>query len=79
VRRGQPGSDLLQAVPGGLDGVGLGVQRAAEQLSRIKIGLGHARLSSTVRIADMPRAVWLLTAPVLIPMIDAICPADRSA
>jgi hypothetical protein len=72
VRLGQPGPDPPQAILGGLDGVGLRVQHAAEQLSMIKIGLGHAWLSSTARIADMPRAVWLLTAPVLIPMIEAI-------
>ena len=79
MRHGQPGADPLQAIPGGLYRVRFGVQGAAQQVSVIKIGLGHAWLSSTLRSADMPRAVWLLTAPVLMPMIEAIWPADRSA
>ena len=79
VRHGQPGADPLQAILGGLDGVGLGMQRAAEQFGKVRVGLVHAWLSSTVRIADMARAVWLLTAPVLIPMTEAICPTGRSA
>jgi len=79
VRPGQPGADPLQAIAGGLYGVRFGVQGAAQQLSMIKIGLGHAWLFSALRSADMPRAVWLLTAPVVMPMIEAICPADRSA
>ena len=32
----------------------------------------------TVRSADMPRAVWLFTAPRLIPMAEAIWASDRS-
>ena len=31
-------------------------------------GLGHDNCSSTVRSAAMPRAVWLFTAPLLMPM-----------
>ena len=79
MRRGQPGPDPLQAMLGGLYGICLGMQRTAEYLSEVRILLVQAWLSRTLRIADMPRAVWLLTAPVLIPMVDAIWAADKSA
>src|SRR5215472_4491544 len=39
---------------------------------------GHSR-SRAVRRAVMPRAVWLLTAPRLIPIAVAISASDRSA
>ena len=79
ARPPQPGSDPLQAMLGGLYGICLGMQRTAEYLSEVRILLVQAWLSRTLRIADMPRAVWLLTAPVLIPMVDAIWAADKSA
>ena len=39
----------------------------------------QAICSSPARSAAMPRAVWLLTAPWLIPIALAICASDRSA
>ncbi len=72
MRHGQPGADPLQAIPGRLYAVGFGAQGTAQQIGMIKIGLAHAWLSSTLRSADMARAVWLLTAPGLMPMIEAI-------
>ena len=39
----------------------------------------QAICSSPARRAAMPRAVWLLTAPWLIPIALAICASDRSA
>ena len=40
---------------------------------------GQHSCSSTVRSADLPCAVWLLTAPLLIPIVFAICASDMSA
>src|ERR1019366_7796557 len=56
---------------------GCRVQRAAQKLLVVTIVLVHASLSSKLRSADMARAVWLLTAPVLIPIVEAICASDR--
>ena len=53
-------------------------QRAAQNLLKVTIALGHFRFSSRTRSDDMARAVWLLTAPVLIPIVWAICLCDRS-
>ncbi len=69
---GQPGADPLQAVFSGLYGVRCRVQRAAHNLVIITIALAHASRSSTARSDDMARAVWLLTAPLLIPIAAAI-------
>ena len=38
----------------------------------IPITLTYASRSSTARSDDMPRVAWLLTAPLLIPIVDAI-------
>jgi len=40
---------------------------------------GHQSFSSAERRAIMPRAVWLLTAPRLMPMVAAISASFRSA
>jgi hypothetical protein len=72
ARPGQPGADPLQAVFGGLYRVRCRVQPAAQNLVIITIALAHASRSSTMRSDDMPRAAWLLTAPLLIPIVEAI-------
>jgi hypothetical protein len=73
ARRGDPGADPLQAVSGRLDEVRGGAQRAAQDLLVVMFALTHhASRSSTLRNADMARAVWLLTAPLLMPIIEAI-------
>ncbi len=69
---GQPDADPLQAVFSGLNRVRCLVQPAAQNLVKITIALAHASRSSTARSDDMPRAVWLLTAPLLIPIVEAI-------
>ncbi len=78
VRRGQPGSDPLQAVFSGLYRIRCRSQCAAQNLVIITIVLAHASRSSTARSADLARAVWLLTAPRLIPIAEAIWASDRS-
>jgi hypothetical protein len=72
VGLGQPGADPLQPIRGGLYRVRTRAQRAAQKLVIVTIALVHASLSSTLRNADMARAVWLLTEPLLIPIIEAI-------
>jgi hypothetical protein len=72
ARPGQPGADPLQAVCGGLYRVRCRVQRTAQNLVIITIALAHSSRSSTMRSDDMPRAAWLLTAPLLIPIVEAI-------
>jgi hypothetical protein len=76
VRRGQPGTNPLQTILSRHYGVCARAQRAAQQLFIVTIALVHASLSrllsSTLRNADMAREVWLLTAPLLIPIIAAI-------
>jgi hypothetical protein len=57
VRRGQPGSDPLQAVLSGLYRVRRRVQCAAQNLVMVTIALTHASPSSTARSADLARAV----------------------
>ena len=42
-------------------------------------GAGHHSCSKAARRAVMPRNVWLLTAPRLMPMLAAISASDRSA
>jgi hypothetical protein len=76
VRRGQPGPNPLQTILSRHYGVRARAQRAAQKLFIVTIALVHASLSrlpsSTLRNADMAREVWLLTAPLLIPIIAAI-------
>ena len=52
------------------------VQRVAQDVLGLEVR--HASRSSTLRSAAMARAVWLLTAPRLMPMIAAICASDMS-
>ena len=42
-------------------------------------GFYHYSRSSAARRAVMPRAVWLFTAPRLMPIVAAISASDRSA
>lgn len=70
--RGQPGADPLQAIVSGLYGVGCRMQRAAQNLFKVTIALGHFWFSSRLRNDDVARAAWLLTAPGLIPIAWAI-------
>lgn len=42
-------------------------------------GVTHVSISRTTRSDAIARAVWLFTAPLLIPIVDAICASDRSA
>jgi hypothetical protein len=77
-----PGSDPVKPVGGRLDRVGREPQRATQRLLKRELGFGtavaHASRSSTERSADIAREVWLLTAPLVIPMAAAICASDRS-
>ena len=80
-------ADPVQAVRAGLDMVRGGVQRPAHELGELIAGRAlrassasyHQSCSSAERRATMPRAVWLLTAPRLMPMVAAISASDRSA
>ena len=63
--------DPVQAVATGFNLLGRGMQRPAERRLTGK-ELVHASRSSTVRSVAMARAVWLLTAPLLICMASAI-------
>jgi len=78
VRGGQPGADPLEAIFSGLYRVHCRVQRAAQELVPVTIMLPHASRSSTWRSADMALAVWLLTAPRLMPIAAAIWASDIS-
>ena len=79
VRCPQPGADPLQAIVGGLGRVRRSMQRAAQQVLKVVRVLGHASGPSTPRSADMARKTWLLTAPWLIPIAEAISASGRSA
>ena len=67
--------------------VGGGVQGMAQELAEvvswrrcaIVAGSAHYSCSKAARRAVIPRAVWLLTAPRLMPMLAAISASDRSA
>ena len=72
MRRGQPDADPLQAILGGLYRVRCRIEHAAQDLFRVTAVLVHVSFSSTLCSADMPRAMWLFTAPVLICIVEAI-------
>jgi hypothetical protein len=55
------------------------MQRAAQQVLKVITVLGHASGPSTPRSADMARKTWLLTAPWLIPIAEAISASGRPA
>ena len=76
----QPVLAWLDLIPGGMQGM---PQELAEVVSwrrrAVGAGSGHYSCSRAARRALMPRAVWLLTAPRLMPMVAAISASDRSA
>lgn len=72
MRRVQPGADPLQAILGGLYRVRCRFEHTAQNLFMVTAVLVHASFSSTLCSADMARAMWLLTAPVLISIVEAI-------
>ena len=89
VRRSRLDSfaDPLQPVRARLDLIRGGAQGMTYELAEvvswrrraIVAGSGHYSCSRAARRAAMPRAVWLLTAPRLMPMVAAISASDRSA
>jgi hypothetical protein len=85
-----PRADPLESVRMRFDLVRGGMQRPAQVLPEVhrvgslrrgavESGSGHYSRSRAARRAVMPRAVWLLTAPRLIPIAAAISASDRSA
>src|SRR5689334_674769 len=94
-RLGQPCLDLRQAVTDGLDVIRCRVQHTTQDFVVVAFLSGHAPRSRplsgppelchvvsnsrTTRSAATPLAVWLLTAPRLIPIAVAICASERSA
>ena len=76
----QPVLAWLDLIPGSMQGM---PQELAEVVSwrrrAVGAGSGHYSCSRAARSALMPRAVWLLTAPRLMPMVAAISASDRSA
>ena len=87
--RPDPGPDPLQAVRVRLYLVRGGMQRLAHEVREFvplrlravwTAAVSHNySCSSAERSAVIPRAVWLLTAPRLIPIVSAISASDRSA
>ena len=79
--------DPLEAVGAWLHLVCGRVQGMAQELAEVLslrwhpvgAGSGHDSCPKAARSAVMPRAVWLLTAPRLIPMAAAISASDKSA
>jgi hypothetical protein len=63
-------ADLVETVRRRLDRLSGSAQFPAQDL--VDIEVAHASRSSTLRSADMALAVWLFTAPRLIPMMSAI-------
>jgi hypothetical protein len=88
---GRAGPDLvadpLQAVRARLHLIRGSVEFAAQELGEVgplpaveaAAGSHHEACSSSARSAAMPRAVWLLTAPRLIFIADAISASEKSA
>ena len=76
---GQRAADLVQATVGGLHPVRRVMQRAAQAFVKLILAPAHASDSSASPIASMARAVWLFTAPGLIPIADAASASDKSA
>lgn len=70
---GDLGTDAVESVCAWLDGVHREVQRVAQHLAEVvRIAGAHDSRSRTERRAAIAREVWLLTAPRVIPIIDAI-------
>jgi hypothetical protein len=87
-RAGQhPGADPLKPVGSRFELVRGSVQLATQELAEfgslrrhaVVSGSRHYSCSRAARRALMPRAVWLLTAPRLMPIAVAISASDRSA
>ena len=82
-----PRADPLQPVRVWLDLIRGGVQGMPQEVAEVVAwrrcalvaGSSHDCCSKAARRAVMPRAVWLLTAPRLMPMVAAISASDRSA
>jgi hypothetical protein len=80
---GDLGADPVQPVGGGLHRVGRHPQRMPQRLLKAGLaGIGaavaHPSRSSTERSAAIARELWLLTAPLVIPIAVAICASERS-
>lgn len=83
------GPDLVQTTGIRLDGIGSLLQRLPQRLVEcvvvVHVGFFNPRApagppgSSTARSAAIAREVWLFTAPLVIPIVCAICASDRSA
>ena len=82
-----PGADPLEPVGSRFELVRGSMQLATQELAEfgslrryaVVSGSRHYSCSRAARRALMPRAVWLLTAPRLIPIAVAISASDRSA
>lgn len=82
-RRDDLRADPVKPVSGRLDRVGRQPQRAPQRLlehglAGVRAAVAHASRSSTERSADIAREVWLLTAPLVMPIAAAICVSERS-
>jgi hypothetical protein len=78
VGRSQPGADPLQAIVSGLHRVRCRLQRPTDKVVIVTIVRVHSRRSSTVRSAVLARAVYLLTAVLLIPIAAATWVSEQS-
>jgi hypothetical protein len=82
-----PRADPLESVRPRFQLIRGSVQLATQELaelgslrrSAVVSGSAHYSCSRAARRAVMPREVWLLTAPRLIPIAVAISASDRSA
>jgi hypothetical protein len=66
-------------IPASSTGRGRVMQRAAEAFVKVILAPAHASGPSASRTAAMARAVWLFTAPGLIPIAAAVSASDKSA
>ena len=79
--RADPGTDPVQPVGTGLDGVSRHAKRPAQhvfQLMLLALRMAHDSRSKTERRAAMAREVWPLTAPGVIPIAAAVSASDSS-
>jgi len=77
----RPGTDPLESVSSGLDPVDGSGQRPPQRLFQIVLGYRrHAVSCSKIDFsAAIARAVWLFTAPLLMPIVAAMSASERSA
>jgi hypothetical protein len=78
MRGPEPGAYLFQAIAGRLDRVRRSMERAANGLLKVIAVLVQSH-PSRPRSAAMARKAWLLTAPWLIPIAEAISASGKSA